>query len=224
MIALPDPSPVFSKYETLRDSVDALFLKLSLEYADCVKCHEGCGDCCHAVFDLSLVEAMYLNRKFQDSFNVGPERSEFLQLAATADRKIHRFKRKILKEEQAGRDLGGIMAEAARFRQRCPLLDQNDRCRLYAFRPITCRIYGVPANIGGQAHSCGKSAFKPGEQYPTVSLETINRRLAELSLELARLLGSPYVLHEVFVPLPMALLGAYDHEYFGLEASGRNGK
>ena len=114
MPALPDFSAIFAKYEALRDSVDALFADISAKYPDCVKCSQGCSDCCHALFDLSLVEAMYLNAKFPAAFPSGLERSAILQAADQADRCLYKFKRKIFKDAQAGRDSKEIFAEVAR--------------------------------------------------------------------------------------------------------------
>jgi len=109
------------------------------------------------------------------------------------------------------------MEDAARSRIRCPLLDAEERCRLYAHRPVTCRLYGVPAAIGGEAHVCGKSAFHKGKPYPTVALEKIQDRLSAMSLEIAQLLGTRFTeLHLVYVPVSMALLTRYDAEYLGL--------
>lgn len=217
-MSIPDLSPVFEKYEALRKSVDGLFDKFSHEFSREVKCAEGCSDCCHAIFDLSLVEAMYINRKFMEKFGAGRERSDILELADQADRQAYKFKRKIFKESKDGRDSNELIAEAARQRIRCPLLDDSGRCRMYEARPMTCRIYGVPTGIGGTAHTCGKSAFTPGQEYPTISMDAVNRRLQELSREITEMTPGAYSdLHNVFVPLSMALMTSYDEEYLGLK-------
>lgn len=69
---IPDLSPIFSRYESLRAEADALFARVRETQPGCVTCKEGCSDCCHAVFDLSLVEAMSLNRAFEAAFAHGP--------------------------------------------------------------------------------------------------------------------------------------------------------
>lgn len=218
MSKVPDFSPVFAKYEALRQSVDGLFEQISDGFKKEVKCAGGCSDCCHAIFDLSLVEAMYINQKFVENFGVGPERSGILELADQADRQAYKFKRQIFKDSKEGRDSNELIAQAARQRIRCPLLGEDDHCRMYEFRPMTCRIYGVPTGIGGKAHTCGKSAFLPGQEYPTVSMDAVNRRLMELSHEMTEMTPGAYSdLHNVFVPLSMALLNRYDDEYLGIK-------
>ena len=63
---------------------------------DLVKCGKGCSDCCYALFDVTLVEAMYINAKFNEKFS-GLERSAILDRADKADREIHKLKRKVYK-------------------------------------------------------------------------------------------------------------------------------
>ena len=218
MNEIPDFSAVFAKYESLRQSVDSLFEQISREFKNEVKCAEGCSDCCYAIFDLSLIEAMYINKKFTEHFGTGLKRSNILELADEADRKAYKFKRQIFKDSKEGRNSNELIAEAARQRIRCPLLGENDRCLMYAHRPMTCRIYGVPTGIGGAAHTCGKSGFLSGQEYPTVSMDAVNRRLMELSREMTEMIPGVYSdLHNVFVPLSMALMNKYDEEYLGIK-------
>ncbi|MDR0467176.1 MAG: YkgJ family cysteine cluster protein [Deltaproteobacteria bacterium] len=211
--------PVFARYESLRIEADRLFEQVRRQHPDCVACALGCSDCCHAVFDLPLVEALYLNQKFSQTLAFGPERSAVVHAAGDADRLAARLKRDLYASSKAG-EARRVMENAARIRIRCPLLDAEDRCRLYEHRPVTCRLYGVPAAIDGEAHVCGKSAFSKGESYPTVALEKIQDRLADMSLDIAQTLGTRFKeLHLVYVPVSMALLTRYDAQYLGIGAA-----
>ncbi|HJA78709.1 YkgJ family cysteine cluster protein [uncultured Desulfovibrio sp.] len=219
---IPDLTPIFQQYEALRAQTDAVFATVRSQFPQCVTCKEGCSDCCHALFDLSLVEAMYLNRAFQAHFGYGPERSAILERASETDRQLTRLKRDLFREEKAGKSAEDIMAEAARVKSRCPLLGEDDRCLLYEARPITCRIYGVPTSIAGKGHVCGFAAFEKGQSYPTVHLDKIQDRLADLSRAIADTVESRFKeLHEVYVPLSMALLTRYDEAYLGIGPAKR---
>ncbi|WP_165070644.1 YkgJ family cysteine cluster protein [Desulfovibrio sp. ZJ200] len=214
---IPDLSAVFSRYESLRAEADTLFARVREAQPHCVTCKEGCSDCCHALFDLSLVEAMYLNRAFSRTFEHGPERSAILSRAAETDRRLTRLKRDLFRAEKDGESPEAIMARAAQIKLRCPLLGDDRRCLLYESRPVTCRIYGVPTAIAGQGHVCGFSAFEKGKPYPTVHLDKMQARLEDLSRELAKTVQSRFTeLHEVYVPLSMALLTTYDETYLGI--------
>lgn len=213
---IPDLSQIFARYASLRQEADAVFAHLEAQYPECVTCREGCSDCCHALFDLSLVEAMAINAAFNEAFGHGRERSEILTRASETDRALTRHKREMFRAEKDGQSPKEIMAQAATLRMRCPLLGPDERCLLYESRPITCRLYGIPTEISGQAHVCGLSHFDKGTTYPTVRLERFQSRLDALSREIAETVQSRFELGEVYVPLSMALLTRYDENYLGI--------
>jgi len=212
-----DLRPFFEKYEALVKTVDGAFDQVKDRHPECVKCHEGCADCCYALFDLSLIEALYINHHFNRRFS-GEQREALLEIANKADRQVYQIKRRAYKDLDAGRSEDDIIAEMSGERVRCPLLDDRDRCILYAHRPITCRFYGIPTAIGGKGRTCGLSGFAAGEKYPTVNLDAIHSQLYRLSEELVRHIESRYLrLAEVLVPLSMALLTEYNDEQLGIQ-------
>ena len=88
---------------------------------------------------------------------------------------------------------------------------------MYDERPVTCRLYGVPTAIGGKSHTCGKTGFLQGKPYPTVALDKMQQRLADLSEELAASIGTAYKeLASMYVPVSSALITVYDAEYLGI--------
>ncbi len=215
-----DFSEYFKKYEALLSQADSLFNKIEQDSKGLVKCGKGCSDCCYALFDLSLVEAAYLNHHFRKNFS-GAELSRILERADQADREIYKIKRDIFRASQEGRDMMEIMREVAMQKVRCPLLGDDDLCELYEHRPLTCRVYGIPTAFGGQSHTCNRSGFKPGEKYPTVNIEKFQDMLIALSNEMARGLGSSYSdIGNVLVPASMALMNDYDEGYLNIKGDG----
>ena len=210
----PDFSVFFKEYEALVAQVDAVFQKVAGNFAGEVKCRQGCSDCCHALFDLTLIEAMYLNAKFAELDEA--RRAAILIEADKADRKAYVFKKKASREAEEG-DHSEILLRTAKERLRCPLLDENDTCALYAHRPVTCRIYGIPLEIGGKSHTCGLSGFEPGRSYPAVNLEPIQDMLLALSNRVLDHVGSAYddfrLMH---VPVSSAIMTVYSDEFFGV--------
>ena len=206
----------FDKYKAIVDQVDAVFKKVQEEHKECVRCRVGCSDCCHALFDLSLIEALYIKAQFDRLFK-DAARTLILERANEADRAVYRLKRQAFKDHESGKSEREILEEMATKRIRCPLLNDDEGCDLYAHRPITCRLYGVPTAIGDKAHTCGLSAFEQGKPYPTVKLDAIQNKLYELSSELAGEIGSRFPkLAELLVPVSMALLTEYTEEYLGV--------
>jgi Fe-S-cluster containining protein len=196
---------------------DAAFDRVKQAHAECVRCKEGCSDCCHAIFDLTLIEALYINHRFKEKFK-GAVKAEMEEKASHADRQMVKIKRKAHQDLLAGKPEEEILTDLARERVRCPLLNTQDLCDLYDHRPLTCRFYGIPTAIGGKGHTCGLSGFKQGEKYPTVNLDAIHARLQEISAELVLDLQSRFIkLADILVPLSTVLVTDYDEIYFGFK-------
>ncbi len=207
----------FKKYEALVKITDEAFEKVKNQYPDCVKCESGCSDCCFAIFDLTLIEAMYVNYHFNIKFSAGSVRYDMIERANRADRKLHKLKKRAQTEADAGRDDVSIIGDMSLERVRCPLLGLNDNCDLYEFRPIACRVYGIPTSASGMSHTCGKSAFEQGKPYPALNMDAVYRRLYEISSELVNDLTTKYTkMSDMLVPVSMAILTEYDEEYLGI--------
>ena len=91
-----DLTPFFAEYEALAAQTDALFQRVSGDFSAEVKCCQRCSDCCHALFDVTLVEALYFNAKFllldEALWN------EILIAADKADRVLRSEERRVGKE------------------------------------------------------------------------------------------------------------------------------
>ena len=211
-----DLTSYFEKYEALVAQANGAFDRVKNAHADCVKCEEKCADCCFALFDLTLIEALYIHHKFNEKFQ-GSEKTELLEKSNRADRQIYKIKRKAYSDFQAGKNEGEILAAMALERIRCPLLNEKELCDLYEYRPITCRFYGVPTAIGGAGHTCGKSGFKQGEKYPTINLDTVHSQLQQISAELLRDIQSKNIkLADLLVPLSSAVILDFDDVFLGI--------
>ena len=211
-----DPTPYFQQYEALSQAADQVFDKVKSEYPECVKCKRECADCCHALFDLTLIEALYLNNRFKERFP-DASREPLLEKANRADRTIHKLKRKAYKDLQDGKEEVDILTDLAAEKVRCPLLNDQDLCDLYDHRPITCRLYGIPTSIGGLGRTCALSGFEGGQPYPTVDIDKIHGRLQEISAELLRDIRSKHIkLVDLLMPLSMALMTEFDEGFLGV--------
>lgn len=213
-----DFSKTFEKYEALVAQVDKIFTAMQEAHKDCVSCKIYCSDCCHAVFDVTLIEAAYINHHFGRSLP-RKERREILRRAERADRKFYQIKRKLQKMYvKEGKSSDEVLSHLAEERAPCGLLNDEKLCDLYAGRPITCRVYGIPTSIDGKPHICGESGFKDGTSYPTVNMDSINDRLIQLSKDLLQEIGSMNPkMHLSLVPVSTALITTYDEEHFGMK-------
>jgi Fe-S-cluster containining protein len=212
-------NPIFEKYERFIQQLDAVFEEVREKYPQCVKCELECSDCCHALFDLSLIEALYINRHFLQKIT-DENKDEIIKRANKSDRKAYQLKRKAYKSVESGEKTEEqVLLEMAAERVRCPLLNDENQCVLYAYRPATCRLYGIPTSIAGRGHTCGLSAFSEGESYPTVNLDAVHAKLQALSQEVVAALRSTQVkMGDVLMPLSMALLTVFDDAYLGIQS------
>ena len=161
----PLTSFMFSKLLHLYSVIDQAVSQICGQFPDEVKCGPGCADCCHAVFDVSAIEAAYLLSLLS--------KEQLAELQEPAKDAFAAF-RTILAEQK----------NPAEERIRCPLLGPEDTCLCYKGRPINCRTYGTPTVIQGQAHVCGLSGFDKGLSYPTITLEPLQQSLYQYSVDL----------------------------------------
>jgi len=175
---------LLQRYELLVAKADQAFQKMKKEFPECIKCKPRCSDCCHALFGLFLIEAVYLKRQFNKLGR--KERRAALLRGNKADKELKKLEKKLQTNDKAP-EMG--TESLARERIRCPLLGDNEECVLYPHRPITCRVYGIPTAIQGKAHVCGKAGFKSGKTYPIFDLDRAYQELYLLSGELLKETG-----------------------------------
>lgn len=156
---------MFSELIHLYSVVDQAVTQIRQQFTTEVKCGPGCADCCHALFDVSAIEAAYLASLLEEEV-----REESREAATEA---LDQFQRLLAAQENPA---------AARIR--CPLLGPQETCLCYQGRPINCRTYGTPTVIQGQAHVCGLSGFDKGLSYPTIHLEPLQQSLYRSSVAL----------------------------------------
>ncbi|MBW2654735.1 MAG: YkgJ family cysteine cluster protein [Deltaproteobacteria bacterium] len=206
----------FVKYEAVVQIVDAVFARVKKEFPKEVFCREKCSDCCYAIFDLTLIEALYLKDKFLKTFT-GKEKNDLIEIAGKTDRALTKMKRDAYKKVKNGADELEIVGEMSQERVRCPLLGEDNLCVMYEHRPITCRVYGIPTSTAGVSHICGRTNFTQGEPYPTLNMDKIYTQLQLLSAQLVKDIKSNNIkMHEMLIPVSMAMVTDFNEEYLGV--------
>ena len=207
---------LFKEYEAFVELTEKTLKKVKEGYSEQIKCTKGCSDCCYAFFDLTLIEAIYINYHFNKKFT-GKAREKMLEKANSIDRKIHKIKKEAYKSSKEGNKDIEVLGKISEKKARCPLLNEQNLCDLYEYRPLTCRIYGVPTSNLGASHTCGLSGFKQGEKYPTINMDIIYAQLYNMTKKFTDSINSKYTkLFEMLVPLSMALLTNYNDDYLGV--------
>jgi Fe-S-cluster containining protein len=158
---------MFAQLEHLFRFVDETVAAIYDQHPQAVRCRPGCADCCHAVFDVSFIEAAAIAAHLKQQ----PElRQRCLKVAEEA--------------AEAYEELLRSAGDPGLARIRCPLLGDDDLCLAHGVRPINCRTYGTPTVIDGRTHVCGLSNFRNRDVYPTVDLEPLQASLNRYSVGL----------------------------------------
>lgn len=179
-----DFSYLLEPYDSIVQKAGQGFQRMESEYPDCIKCEPHCADCCHAVFGVFLVEAVFLKHDF-DKLDES-KRAAALERAEEAARELEVLERTLREFEGDPQMMAYSMARA---RIRCPLLDDKNECILYSYRPITCRVYGIPTMIHGKPRVCDKTGFKKEASYPAFNIDGAHRELYDLSKNLLESAG-----------------------------------
>lgn len=210
----------FVKYEAVVQMVDQVFERVKQEYPKEVFCREKCSDCCYAIFDLTLIEALYINHKFKENFS-GRQKADLIAVADKTDRALVKMKREAYKEVKKGAEQLEVVGRMSQERVRCPLLGEDNLCLMYENRPITCRVYGIPTSTAGASHICGRTNFVQGKAYPTLNMDKVYTQLQLLSAELVRDINSEKIrMHELLVPVSMAMITDFNEDYLGVKKDG----
>jgi Fe-S-cluster containining protein len=129
-------------------------------------CREGCTQCCHGSFALSALDALRLGEGMDILRSTNPALAGRIERRARAW--IAEHKLEFPGDLQTG-VLGASKYDQERFEgfaneAVCPALNPaTGCCDVYAWRPLTCRVFGPPVRMGdggelGHCELCFKGA------------------------------------------------------------------
>ena len=136
--------PLLNRYQELLSEVDAWFNRCSLAAGDQIACQRGCSACCRGLFDITLLDACLLREGF-DQLSVEKQRTVLTaaqQSIAGIRNRWPDFDQPYLFNSYPEEEWDLVMPEEDETP--CPLLGQDGLCLVYAYRPMTCRLNGIP--------------------------------------------------------------------------------
>jgi len=135
---------LLDRYGALLGEVDAWFQCCFEQYPELIACHNGCSACCRGLFDITLLDAFYLRRGFDrlpESLRtkIGAAASQRLELLSRVN---PNFVEPWLLNGIPEDDWDALMPEEDETP--CLLLSESGGCLVYGYRPMTCRLNGIP--------------------------------------------------------------------------------
>jgi Fe-S-cluster containining protein len=137
--------------------VDAAFADAARRAGPHLVCRLGCTQCCHGIFPINQLDAARLRLGIKRLGRIDPELA--LRIRQRAQQSVDR-----LRNEFPGDMTTGILSEDESAEpafehfaddEPCPALDPSSgACNLYAYRPMTCRVFGPPVRSEGGLGIC----------------------------------------------------------------------
>ncbi|MGO9339871.1 MAG: YkgJ family cysteine cluster protein [Terracidiphilus sp.] len=131
--------------------VDRALADAAVRAGEWLKCRVGCTQCCYGAFAINALDAARLRAGMEALRGSEPA------LAAEIERRA-RVWIEIYGTEFPGDPATGRLGETGDERKQfeefandaaCPALDpETGRCDVYAWRPMTCRVFGPPVRMG----------------------------------------------------------------------------
>jgi Fe-S-cluster containining protein len=142
---------ILSKYSALLASVDKWFAACVARAGSEISCKTGCSECCRALFDITLLDAIFLKSGF-DRLNA-EIKAGVLARANTRLLSIQAlwpdFEAPYILNYRPELEWEILMPDEDETP--CPLLAEDGTCLVYDFRPMTCRLHGLPLlDISGE--------------------------------------------------------------------------
>ena len=170
--------------------VDAALAEAARRAGEWLVCRPGCTQCCHGVFAINALDALRLRAGMEALRTADPARAAAVE--GRAEAWIAAQQANFPGDARTGW-LSKSEAECERFEEfandaACPALDPaTGLCDVYAWRPMTCRVFGPPVRVeDGQALGHCELCFEGASPEQVAACEMPlphaleNRLLAEL--------------------------------------------
>jgi Fe-S-cluster containining protein len=132
--------------------VDAHLADAAQRAGPMLACRMGCTQCCHGAFPINMLDALRLRAGLAELHSSDP------LIAETVERRTRAWIREHSERFPGDLETGLLAAgdESDGFEDFsadavCPALDPaTGRCDVYAWRPMTCRVFGPPVRSVGE--------------------------------------------------------------------------
>ena len=142
--------------------MDAALAEAARRAGSWLACRPGCTQCCHGAFAINALDAARLETGMNALRASDPKRAAEVETRAKAW--IAEVGAEFPGDMETGM-LGTSEEDQARFETfandaPCPALNpESGLCDVYEWRPMTCRVFGPPVRMEGEALGCCELCF-----------------------------------------------------------------
>jgi Fe-S-cluster containining protein len=142
--------------------MDAALVEAARRAGDWLVCKPGCTQCCYGAFAINALDALRLRAGMETLRVDEPALAAKIEGRARLWMEEHRAE---FPGDAATGLLGDTEEDRARFEDfanetACPALDPaTGRCDVYAWRPMTCRVFGPPVRVEGESGDADEVAL-----------------------------------------------------------------
>ncbi|HEV3029063.1 MAG TPA: YkgJ family cysteine cluster protein [Planctomycetota bacterium] len=165
------------EYKELLAGVDAWYRSVKAAHPAEVPCTKGCRECCVGLFDVSLADRDLLREGLAQADPAIRRDIETRSAALLARLRVLLPDLGDTLDGMSSEEIDDLCDEAGAVE--CPVLGPEGECRLYAHRPLTCRLSGVPVvDLRGNTvypEGCAKCTLQP-QDTPRLDCERLSKR------------------------------------------------
>lgn len=148
-----NPTQLSKRDNQLLEIVDSAFEDSTRRSGRWLACRPGCHQCCVGAFTINQLDVARLRRGLAELAQIQPKQAARIQQRAKryVQRQTNNF---------PGNPKTGILGTTTEAQEQfedfannepCPALNRKSgTCELYAFRPMTCRLFGPPVRSGDE--------------------------------------------------------------------------
>lgn len=153
MLVLEPMHEILNKYQLLLQGLDHWFADCIEQAGEQINCQLGCSACCRGLFEISLLDACLLQQGLAllDTNTQNQVRNKAHKRVKQLQSIWPDFRHPYILNRLPHDDWQEMPEED---QTPCPLLSDNGHCLVYAHRPMTCRLHGLPnIDISGESFS-----------------------------------------------------------------------
>ncbi len=173
--AMLAPMPLPAGDAQLVHIMDAALAEAAQRAGNWLACRPGCTQCCHGAFAINELDALRLRTGMEALREANPAAAAAIEARARQWLAEHL---PAFPGDHATGLLGQSDEDQARFEDfaddaPCPALNHaTGLCDVYAWRPMTCRVFGPPVRMGqGDALGCCELCFVGATQAEIAACE-----------------------------------------------------